>query len=383
MLPSHHGSPDPDDDHRLKPKTARVSVLLQRIQQDPKLLLHYKPQLAGGFCAILLLFWLFSPGGGVEDTIIRWDGKAAQNWGDYVGLGLARAKILESTPAGYVDLSNKWAGGGGALFAARPRVGVVPPATIVEQEVGHSSSLQREASFDRDRHGVLGGASTEWSAGVVGMGTWLGERVDMRKDTPVEKEGMADPLTPLPARDALATHIIKRAWEYLDDEDRENTKKLLDEAKEEGSMEKLPLRDRVRGNEELSREAALGWSRIYGAMEGEWLKSALEISVEKLVRRSPLVVFSKSTCPHSKRAKELLRKYHLSPEPHIVEVDLRPDGANLKALLTRKTHHSTFPNIVLGGRSIGGADDLEALERESSSFRELLKDSGITVHGRS
>lgn len=44
-------------------------------------------------------------------------------------------------------------------------------------------------------------------------------------------------------------------------------------------------------------EAALGWSRIFGAMEGEFVKSALEVAIEKLVRRVPVVIFSKTTCP--------------------------------------------------------------------------------------
>lgn len=215
----------------------------------------------------------------------------------YVGLGLARAKVLESTPAGYADIGDRWIGGGGPLYAARPRLGTVAPSTVVGDEVGKSSSLQRDPSFDRDRHGVLGGASTEWSSGVVGMGTWLGERVDMRKDSARELDGEDDELDRLPAREALSAHIMKRAWEYLDAEDEANTKKLLADATADGTMDKLPLRDRVRDDPVLSKEASLGWSKIYGAMEGEWLKSALEVAVEKLVRRSPIVVFSKTTCP--------------------------------------------------------------------------------------
>ena len=37
------------------------------------------------------------------------------------------------------------------------------------------------------------------------------------------------------------------------------------------------------------------------------------------------------------------------------------DAANLKALLARLTSHSTFPNVIIGGRSIGGSDDLAQL----------------------
>lgn len=49
------------------------------------------------------------------------------------------------------------------------------------------------------------------------------------------------------------------------------------------------------------------------------------------------------------------------------------DATNLKGLLTRRTLHSTFPNIVIGGRSIGGADDLERMEADGS-LAALLRD---------
>ncbi|KAK4701057.1 hypothetical protein P7C70_g5177, partial [Phenoliferia sp. Uapishka_3] len=378
MLPSHLStSSEPVNDYPPKRRHSQANLFLRRVAQDPSILRQHKPQIAGGALALLIVFLLLRPSSdSIHSSVIRWHGKEAQNWGDYVGLGLARAKVLEATPLGYVDIGDKWVGGGGPLYASRPRLGAV-----VEEAVGNERTLQRERdeSFDRDRHGVLGGGSTEWSSGVVGMGTWLGERVDMRKNSARELLGEEDPLARLPAREALTAHIMKRGWEYLDEEDETNTKKMLAEAQADGTMEKLPLRDRVRGDPILSQEAAVGWSKIYGAMEAEGLKSALEVAVEKLVRRSPIVIFSKTTCPHSTRAKELLRKYHLSPEPHIIEVDLRPDGTNLKGLLARKTAHSTFPNIILAGRSIGGADDLEALERDHDSFIGLLKDAGITM----
>ena len=43
--------------------------------------------------------------------------------------------------------------------------------------------------------------------------------------------------------------------------------------------------------------AALRWSRIYGAEVGDSNKSALEVAIEALVRRVPIVIFSKTTCP--------------------------------------------------------------------------------------
>lgn len=55
------------------------------------------------------------------------------------------------------------------------------------------------------------------------------------------------------------------------------------------------------------------------------------------------------------------------------------DGVSLKGILARRTTHVTFPNIVIGSRSIGGADDLEKLEKEGELL-PMLADAGITVH---
>jgi len=117
--------------------------------------------------------------------------------------------------------------------------------------------------------------------------------------------------------------------------------------------------------------------KVYSSFDGDddWVKH-----VRELQDNSPLVVFSKSYCPYSKRAKSLIQTYALDPPPRIVEVDLREDGDLIKVILTRLTKHSTFPNIILRGRSIGGADDLQALHDEGT-LEELFEDNGLSVHG--
>ena len=95
----------------------------------------------------------------------------------------------------------------------------------------------------------------------------------------------------------------------------------------------------------------------------------------------PVVIFSKSYCPHSKRAKHLLTEvYDIVPLPTIVELDelteklplphdhthndddeLPPRpvtmGAKIQELLSELTDRRTVPNIMVGGvESIGGND---------------------------
>ncbi|KAJ7760989.1 thioredoxin-like protein [Mycena metata] len=100
--------------------------------------------------------------------------------------------------------------------------------------------------------------------------------------------------------------------------------------------------------------------------------------VQELNERYPLVVFSKTYCPYSRRAKALLASYDLSPPPKIIEVDLRDDATQVKHVLTRLTHHSTFPNVIIRGKSIGGSDHLHALHGDKT-LRRMLESAGMTI----
>ncbi|KAH8918584.1 thioredoxin-like protein [Atractiella rhizophila] len=127
------------------------------------------------------------------------------------------------------------------------------------------------------------------------------------------------------------------------------------------------------------RQTAAGlWSRIYGAYEGWSGKSALQESIERLVRKEKIVVFSKTTCPYSRKAKALLTHHSIPFTP--IEVDLRPDLTLLKPLLTSLTSHSTFPNIIIAGRSIGGSDDLER-SRATGELKRVLEEVGVSFTG--
>ncbi|TRM70205.1 thioredoxin-like protein [Schizophyllum amplum] len=111
-----------------------------------------------------------------------------------------------------------------------------------------------------------------------------------------------------------------------------------------------------------------------GDEEVDWEEEAADLD-----ERTPVVIFSKTYCPYSKRAKKLLtKKYELSPPPSIVEVDLRDDGVQIKQLLGRLTGRATFPNVIVRGRSIGGSDDVQKLHRDGE-LRALLEEAGVEV----
>ncbi|KAF8070452.1 hypothetical protein FPV67DRAFT_1487457 [Lyophyllum atratum] len=51
--------------------------------------------------------------------------------------------------------------------------------------------------------------------------------------------------------------------------------------------------------------------------------------VQKLNKKYPVVVFSKSRCPYSRSAKNLLETYNIQPPPKVIEVDLRCTSCSL------------------------------------------------------
>lgn len=89
---------------------------------------------------------------------------------------------------------------------------------------------------------------------------------------------------------------------------------------------------------------------------------AAEEDLANILKRAPMVIFSKSYCPYSKKAKRvLLQAYTIEPAPYVIELDQHPKGSRLQELLQEKTGRRTVPNILINGKSIGGGDEIERL----------------------
>lgn len=83
---------------------------------------------------------------------------------------------------------------------------------------------------------------------------------------------------------------------------------------------------------------------------------------ENILSKNPVVIFSKSYCPFSKKLKTLLEKeYNISPPPMIVELDQHGNGKELQGHVGKETGRFTVPNFIVHGESKGGADDILAL----------------------
>ncbi|KAJ5112177.1 hypothetical protein N7532_000222 [Penicillium argentinense] len=95
-----------------------------------------------------------------------------------------------------------------------------------------------------------------------------------------------------------------------------------------------------------------------------------------ILKRAPVIIFSKSYCPYSKRAKHiLLDRYSISPKPFVVELDQHPIGPGLQDLLAQNTGRRTVPNVLVNGKSIGGGDDIAALD-QSDELASTLRQMG-------
>lgn len=102
--------------------------------------------------------------------------------------------------------------------------------------------------------------------------------------------------------------------------------------------------------------------------------------LQTLLSRSPLVIFSKSYCPYSRKAKKiLLDEMDIQPAPTVVELDQHAMGPQLQALLRERTGRGTVPNVMVAGRSLGGGDDVEGMLRDGVLGEKILGMSGRKI----
>lgn len=72
----------------------------------------------------------------------------------------------------------------------------------------------------------------------------------------------------------------------------------------------------------------------------------------------PVEIYTTPTCPYCHAAKRLLAKKGAG----YTEIDVSRDPALRDAMMQRAGGRRTVPQIFIGGRHVGGSDDLHALE---------------------
>lgn len=81
--------------------------------------------------------------------------------------------------------------------------------------------------------------------------------------------------------------------------------------------------------------------------------SPMELKIEGILSRNPIVIFSKSTCYYCELAKNLFQKT-LGMKIKTYELDKLPDGSEMQSELTRLTKQATVPYIFLYKKFFGG-----------------------------
>ncbi|MCL2725108.1 MAG: glutaredoxin 3 [Polyangiaceae bacterium] len=81
---------------------------------------------------------------------------------------------------------------------------------------------------------------------------------------------------------------------------------------------------------------------------------------------APVVVYTTLVCPYCIRAKALLKERGIAFE----EVDVSNDS-NKREWLVKTTGRRTVPQIFIGKESIGGFDDLYALDQSGELAKKL------------
>ena len=97
-------------------------------------------------------------------------------------------------------------------------------------------------------------------------------------------------------------------------------------------------------------------------------------NVEDALGSNKVFVFSKTYCPYCTKAKSHLDK--LGVKYDVVECDEVPLSSKQKDQLQKLTGITTFPNIFIGTKSIGGCDNLLKLDSQGT-LKTYLDEAGI------
>ena len=95
--------------------------------------------------------------------------------------------------------------------------------------------------------------------------------------------------------------------------------------------------------------------------------------VKKAIQ-SPVVVFSKTYCPYCTRVKKIFSEAGVK-DLYVIELDEREDCRDVQDILLRMTGARTVPRVFIGGKSVGGSDEVAALAN-SRQLQSKLKEAG-------
>nr|XP_057929311.1 glutaredoxin 2 isoform X1 [Doryrhamphus excisus] len=115
----------------------------------------------------------------------------------------------------------------------------------------------------------------------------------------------------------------------------------------------------------LSRAAWTGCRRMgnfTSSHTGRSSSTACVQYVNEVVSQNCVVIFSKTTCPYCKMAKNVFNE--IGATYKVIELDEHNEGRRLQEALAQVTGARTVPRVFINGSCIGGGSDTKQLHQQ-------------------
>lgn len=106
--------------------------------------------------------------------------------------------------------------------------------------------------------------------------------------------------------------------------------------------------------------------------------------VETAISTYPVVIFSKSYCPYCKSAKRDIAQAGNSVDgftpPKVYEIErMGKLGSQIQSYLAEKTGRRTVPNVFIGGKAVGGGDEIGGYSR-NGVLKQMLAQASVRMN---
>jgi glutaredoxin 3 len=114
---------------------------------------------------------------------------------------------------------------------------------------------------------------------------------------------------------------------------------------------------------------------------GDFNQAEVETEIDAFIEENSVAMFSFSTCPFCRRAKDVLEERGIPYQS--IELDELEDnkGNAIRAMLGKKTRRTSVPSIFIGKAYIGGCNDGPGLIplADSGELDLLLKEAKVSI----
>ncbi|XP_037530409.1 glutaredoxin 2 isoform X2 [Nematolebias whitei] len=101
--------------------------------------------------------------------------------------------------------------------------------------------------------------------------------------------------------------------------------------------------------------------------------------VQDMVSQNCVVIFSKTSCPYCKMAKNVFSE--IGAAYKVIELDQHDDGKKLQETLGQITGARTVPQVFVNGNCIGGGSDTKQLHQQGKLLPLLQQCSCCAASG--